>query len=201
VKVVAMRLPLAGPTRVTMVGLGWVAAAMVAGFIGITAIGAVGDGIVGFSTTPLSAEEVDRRLAASEAGTDPNAPTTPTTPGTSGSPSASATAPPATTPPAVTPPPAGDPPATTQPPVQPPPEPPTASETRLISTDGGDILTQCRGASPQVVSATPAQGFQRETDPDEGDGEARVDFESERLRVRVEITCSKGQPDWTVETD
>ena len=39
-----MRLPLAGPTRVSMVGLGWVAAAVVAGLIGITAIGAVGDG-------------------------------------------------------------------------------------------------------------------------------------------------------------
>jgi len=198
-----MRLPLAGPTSVTVVGLGWVAAAVVAGFIGITAIGAVGEGIVGLSTTPLSVEEVDRRLAASAGVEDQSGATTqPTTSAPSGAPSPTATAPVVTAPPPVASPPAASEPPVTQPPAQPPPsQPPPASETELISTAGGNILTQCRGASPQIVSATPAQGFQRETDPDDGEGEARVEFESEQLRVRVEITCSNGQPNWTTETN
>lgn len=193
---VGMKLPLAGHARVIGVGLGWVAAAVVAGFIGLTAIGAVGEGIVGLSTTPLSADEVDRRLAASASGEGQNAASTPpVTSSPTTAPSPTATAPVVTPPPSATSPPAvPDPPATEPPPTQPPP----ASETRLISTAGGNVLTQCRAASPQIVSATPAQGFQREIDPDEGEGEARVEFESEELRVRVEITCVDGEPSWTV---
>ncbi|MEJ7726133.1 MAG: hypothetical protein WKH47_03850 [Actinomycetes bacterium] len=201
-----MRLPLAGPTRVSMVGLGWAAAAVVAGLIGITAIGAVGDGIVGFSSPPLSAEEVDRRLAASASGGDQAEGTTlPVTPGPSLGPSPSSTPPGATSvPPGTTPPVVPDPPVTQppDPPPDPPPaEPPPASETKIISTAGGSIVTRCQGASPQIVSATPAQRFEVKNDPDDGEGRARVEFESEQLRVRVEITCSNGQPDWTVETD
>jgi hypothetical protein len=160
---------------------------MVAGMIGVTAIGAVGDGIVSSSSTPLSAEEVDQQLAAqgSVGETSTTVPTTPPAPATS-----TPTNPP--------------PPATTRPPggtADPPPaEPPPQSQDRVITTQGGTVITRCRGSSPLIVSATPAQTFQVEKDPDGGEGRARVEFESDSkdIRVRVEIFCVSGEPTWTI---
>ena len=180
-----MRLLRAGATRATVVLVGWIAAAVVAGFIGIAAIGAVGDGIVGTSSSPLSAEQVDQQLAAQ--GTAPGTATAPagSAPGTS-------TPPPSTIP--QTSPPGG----ATVPPATQPPAPPAESETKSISTQGGSILTRCRGASPQIVNAVPAQGYSVEKDADEGEGRARVEFESDDVRVRVEIFCDGGEPVWTI---
>ena len=70
----------------------------------------------------------------------------------------------------------------------------------MISTDGGHHRRPVPRRSPQIVSATPAQGFQREKDPDdEGEGRARVEFESDESRVRVEIFCVDGVPDYTLD--
>lgn len=169
-----MRLPSDGPTRVIVVALGWIASAAVAGFIGITAIGAVGDGIFGSSTTPLSLDQVNDRLEATST-TSPNAqPSTPTT----------------------------DPSGTTEPPPTQPPatEPPAETVSKGISTAGGNVVARCNG-SLLTYSATPNVGFQAERHDDEGDGEVRVEFESDDLRIRVEMACVDGVPTHTIEVD
>ncbi len=176
-----MRLPLAGTTRATAAVLGWVAAAVVAGLIGITAIGAVGDGIVGSSTTPLSADQVDQQLAArvtTNAGTStPAASTSASTPAQTSAPLGSSTPPPVT-------------------------QPPAQGQPKVFSTDGGSVVARCSGASPQIVSATPAQGFTVKKD-DQEEGRARVEFESDRqdLQFRVEVACSGNVPFATVEAN
>ena len=61
-------------------------------------------------------------------------------------------------------------------------------------------MARCTG-STLTYSATPAQGFQAERHDDEHDGEVRVEFESEDLRIRVEMACVDGVPTHTVEVD
>lgn len=163
-----MRLPLAGRARAAVVLLGWVAAAVVGGVVAVTAIQAVGQGVVGSSTTPLSADQVDEQLA--EVGASATTTTVPTTP------SQSPTSPAASAPP------------TTQ--------PPAGGEQTLLSTPGGDIIARCVGAAPVIDSTTPAQGFHVDT---EDEDHARVDFESDDGRVRVELFCSGGVPDFTLD--
>lgn len=175
-----MRLPLAGRGRAMAVLLGWIAAAVVAGVIGVTAIDAVGQGIVGSSTTPLSAEQVDGRLAEQSASATATSSAVPpaSTPITSSAPP--------TTPPAAT-----EPGGTST-------EPQPGGEAKLLSTRGGDIVARCEGANAIIVSTSPAQGYQVDRDDDQDDG-ARVDFESDDDRVRVEIFCVDGEPEFTLD--
>ena len=44
----------------------------------------------------------------------------------------------------------------------------------MIATAGGTVLARCTGGRPEVVSATPAQGFRVQTEDD--DGGPRVRF-------------------------
>ena len=172
-----MRLPVAGRARAVVVLLGWVAAAAVGGVIAVTAIEAVGQGLVGSSTTPLSADQVDEALAEQTARATPTTSASPTQ-------SAGTSTPPSSGPPTSVPP-------TTQ--------PPAGGESKLLSTPGGSIVARCDGANPVIMSTTPTQGFQAERDDDEGEGRARVDFESDDGRVRVEIFCTDGVPDFTID--
>jgi hypothetical protein len=80
-----MSRPWSDRTRALTVVLAWAAALVAATVVGVTAVNAIGSGIVGAGQRPLSQSEVDARLAAL-----PSAPSAPTTP----SPTSSSTPPP-----------------------------------------------------------------------------------------------------------
>jgi hypothetical protein len=68
----------------------------------------------------------------------------------------------------------------------------------VIATAGGTVLARCTSDRPEVVSATPAQGFRVQTDDDGG---PRVRFRAGQTRIEVNLTCAIGRPVATVATD
>jgi hypothetical protein len=135
----------------------WLVAVGVALAVGLTAVGAIGTGLLGPGPQPLTPAEVNARLASA----DPPAPA----------------APPATAPI--------------------PPAPVAAPE--VVATAGGTVLARCTGGVPEVVSATPAQGFRVQTEDD--DGGPRVRFRAGKSRIEVRLTCADGRPVADVSTD
>jgi hypothetical protein len=81
-------------------------------------------------------------------------------------------------------------------PVEPAPEV-TAPE--VIATAGGTVLVRCTAGRPEVVSATPAQGFRVQTEDD--DGGPRVRFRDGGTRIEVNLTCADGRPVAAVDND
>ena len=134
----------------------WAAAVGAALVVGLTAVGAIGAGLLGPGQQPLTPAEVDARLASAD-------PATPA-PGTA------ATA-------------AG----------------PQVGSPEVIATAGGTVLARCTGDRPEVVSATPAQGFRVQTEDD--DGGPRVRFRAGQTRIEVNLTCADGRPVAAVATD
>ena len=68
---------------------------------------------------------------------------------------------------------------------------PPAAET-VLGSAGGTVLARCVNGAVQVVSATPAQGYQLH---DEGGEDAgRVRFESGNRRVELQLSCRDGRP-------
>ena len=135
----------------------WAAAVGAALVVGLTAVGAIGAGLLGPGQEPLTPAEVDARLASAD-------PATPA-PGT----------------------------AAAAPPVGPPAVP------EVLATAGGTVLARCTGDRPEVVSATPAQGFRVQTEDD--DRGPRVRFRAGQTRIEVNLTCANGRPVATVATD
>lgn len=74
---------------------------------------------------------------------------------------------------------------------------PEAAE--VLGSSGGTVVARCSGGVVQVVSASPAQGFQVHAESGEDPG--RVRFESGRARVELRIACQDGQPVATIRTD
>ncbi|HWO65713.1 MAG TPA: hypothetical protein VNO31_37340, partial [Umezawaea sp.] len=62
-----MSSPWSGRTRALTVALAWAAALGAATVVGMTAVNAIGSGIVGAGQEPLSQSEVDARLSATPA--------------------------------------------------------------------------------------------------------------------------------------
>ena len=142
----------------TGVGAGvaaWAGAVGAALVVGLTAVGAIGAGLLGPGQQPLTPAEVDARLASAE-------------------PAAPAPVPPVT---------AG----------------PQVGSPDVIATAGGTVLARCTGDRPEVVSATPAQGFRVQTEDD--DGGPRVRFRAGQTRIEVNLTCADGRPVAAVATD
>jgi hypothetical protein len=133
----------------------WAAAVGAALVVGLTAVGAVGAGLLGPGPQPLTPAEVDARLASAE-------PLSPVSP-----------------------------------PVAPPVVPAAAPE--VIATAGGTVLARCTGGRPEVVSATPAQGFRVQTE-DEDSG-PRIRFRAGDTRIEVNLTCADGRPVAAIESD
>ena len=133
----------------------WAAAVGAALVVGLTAVGAIGAGLLGPGQQPLTPAEVDARLASAE-------------------PAAPAPEPPVT---------AG----------------PQVGSPDVIATAGGTVLARCTGDRPEVVSATPAQGFRVQTEDD--DGGPRVRFRAGQTRIEVNLTCADGRPVAAVATD
>ena len=133
----------------------WAAAVGAALVVGLTAVGAIGAGLLGPAQQPLTPAEVDARLASAE-------------------PAAPAPEPPVT---------AG----------------PQVGSPDVIATAGGTVLARCTGDRPEVVSATPAQGFRVQTEDD--DGGPRVRFRAGQTRIEVNLTCADGRPVAAVAKD
>ena len=144
-------------TRLVAGVAAWAAAVGAALVVGLTAVGAIGAGLLGPAQQPLTPAEVDARLASADPATP--APET-AAPAASVGPSAA-------------------------------PE--------VIATAGGTVLARCTGDRPEVVSATPAQGFRVQTEDD--DGGPRVRFRAGRTRIEVNLTCADGRPVAAVATD
>jgi hypothetical protein len=69
----------------------------------------------------------------------------------------------------------------------------------VIATSGGTVLARCAGGRPEVVSATPAQGFRVQTEDENGG--PRVRFRAGDLRIEVNLTCADGRPVAAIESD
>lgn len=153
--------------------LAWLVAVGAATLAGMVAVGAIGSGIVPAAERPLSPAELSSRLAeppSQPAATTPATTTTVTTAATT-------------------------------------PNGSTATTPAVFSSAGGTVLARCTralnpgpGSGPgiEVVSATPAQGYQvKDIEPE--DGGQRVRFESDRSRVEVRLDCVDGQPRASVD--
>jgi hypothetical protein len=145
-------------TRLVAGVAAWAAAVGAALVVGLTAVGAIGAGLLGPAQQPLTPAEVDARLASAEP------------------------LPPSET--VVAPAPAPDGPA---------------GAPEVIATAGGTVLVRCSGGVPEVVSATPAQGFRVQTEDD--DGGPRVRFRDGGTRIEVNLTCAGGRPVAEIEND
>jgi len=148
-------------TRVVAGVAAWLAAVGAALVVGLSAVGAIGSGLLGPGQEPLTPAEVDARLASAE-------------------PAESAAKAPVTAPPAD-------------------PDPPPAAAPQVIATAGGTVLARCTGDRPEVVSATPAQGFRVQTEDD--DGGPRVRFRAGGTRIEIRLSCADGRPVADVGTD
>jgi hypothetical protein len=69
----------------------------------------------------------------------------------------------------------------------------SAAPVRSFSSDGGSVGARCRGAVPEQVYATPAQGYRLDQSSVQGDI-LEVRFESSSTKVRLEIGCRSGTP-------
>ena len=149
-------------TRLVAGVAAWAAALGAALAVGLTAVGAIGAGLLGAEQQPLTPAEVDARLASAE----PVAPAPQTA------------APEAVVPEAVV---------------------PEVVAPEVIATAGGTVLARCTADVPEVVSATPAQGFRVQTEDD--DGGPRVRFRDGGTRIEVNLRCVDGRPVAGIEND
>lgn len=62
-------------------------------------------------------------------------------------------------------------------------------------------MSRCEAGAPSIQSASPAQGFAVEKFDRGPDDSPQVRFESESLRVDIEVRCNGNTPVVSVETD
>lgn len=159
----------------------WVAGALVATATGVLAVRQVATSVGDDSPPPLTAAGVETELgsaspSAAAAPTTPSTPSTPTTP-TSGPTTAS--------------------PAPATSPAAPPAPPPPAPVSRSFSSRGGSVGVSCTGSTPELVFATPAQGWAVD--------EQEVEREHVEVRfvgpgeVRMRVSCGPDGPVVEVE--
>jgi hypothetical protein len=65
------------------------------------------------------------------------------------------------------------------------------------------VLASCAGQRVVVRSASPAQGYQVESEDDEHHGGhgAEVKFSSEDTGIKVKLRCTDGEPRATIERE
>lgn len=192
----------ADPRRALGPVAAWVVAAVVAVAVASWGVALVGRSVTDSRPAPLSASQVDERLAAASASTTvAGAEPTTTAPVDAGTLVPPASAGPSTTP---APPPSGAGPATTAapPPVVAPATtaaPPPAGETRTYQTTGGSATLRFEASGVTLVFANPAQGFEVETEPEHGNG-LRVKFEGEGHESRIDAWWDGGPQDRVEES-
>ena len=160
---------------------GWLLATAAATAIGILAVTAIGSGIAGTGTQPLSAEQVERQLSAGPESPDV-APTSPTTAAPTRTPS-TATA------------------STGSPsPGRSPSVGPSIGAEKVIGSVGGSVVARCVDDRAELLSWSPAQGYQVD-DLHRGPATtAGIQFESDDLEVNVLVTCAGGVPTGHIST-
>jgi cytoskeletal protein RodZ len=149
----------------------WLAAAAAATVVGLFAVGGIGDDIFGADARePLSESEVDSRLAASVPSSAP--------PSTSSSAPSSA---PSSTP--------------STPSTRPPANTPPAAKATPVHSAGGTVIARCApdGVLVQVLSQTPAQGYQVEPEHDGLDDHPKITFTSGETEIEVRLRCTGGR--------
>jgi len=149
-------------TRLVAGVAAWAAALGAALVVGLTAVGAIGAGLLGAEQQPLTPAEVDARLASAE----PVAPAPQIAAPAAAAPEVAA---------------------------------PEVAAPEVIATAGGTVLARCTADVPEVVSATPAQGFRVQTEDD--DGGPRVRFRDGGTRIEVNLRCVDGRPVAGIEND
>jgi hypothetical protein len=199
-------------SRRVVLALSWLAATLVAVFVALQAVGAVGRQVtdrpaaaarqVGATAQPAAlpaATPSTTETTAAPATTDASQP--PAVPTSSARPPQSATAPPAE--------PADPGPATPGPGPGPSsnesssesdhdttsgPDPaPSPGPTTSYNLQGGSIGVRCTGSSIALVYSSPAPGFSAEVES-AGPSEVDVRFESDNHRSRIKVKCSSGSP-------
>ncbi|MEY2437695.1 MAG: hypothetical protein QOF97_2531 [Acidimicrobiaceae bacterium] len=195
-------------SRRVVLALSWVAATLVAVFVALQAVGAVGRQVtdrpaaaarqVGATAQPGALPAVTpstTETAAASATTDASQP--PAVPTSSTRPPQSATAPPAEP---VDPGPATPGPSSNEPSSESDhdtasgPDPaPSPGPTTSYNLQGGSIGVRCTGSSIALVYSSPAPGFSAEVES-AGPSEVDVRFESDNHRSRIKVQCSSGSP-------
>ncbi|MEY2464474.1 MAG: hypothetical protein QOH64_2612 [Acidimicrobiaceae bacterium] len=195
-------------SRRVVLALSWVAATLVAVFVALQAVGAVGRQVtdrpaaaarqVGATAQPAAlpaATPSTTETAAASASTDASQP--PAVPTSSTRPPQSATAPPEE--------PVDPGPATPGPnsnesssesdhsTASGPDPAPSPGPTTSYNLQGGSIGVRCSGSSIALVYSSPAPGFSAEVES-AGPSEVDVRFESDNHRSRIKVQCSSGSP-------
>lgn len=171
------------PSRTAIGLLGWVVAAAAAVTAGIFAVGAIGSGISGSTTSPLSNQAVAKALAQTTArspspeppatrattsprGSEPEPGRSPTDPtGSRGSSDRSE-----------------------------PPSRSRAGNTRVLNVRGGSIVASCDNGLATLQSWTPEQGYEADGIHRGPESVARIEFKSDAAETKVGVACRGGIP-------
>lgn len=155
-------------------------------------IGLLGEPLTGSALRPLSSAEIDEALAGTtpQAVAGPTADPAPTpasrAPSTPASPDPSASTPESPVPstPAS---PASDPSASPGPSTS---AAPVTGRSGVIDTEGGSVIARCEDGLVTLRAWSPAQGFHVEKVERGPADRARVEFESDETKAKVEVRCS-----------
>jgi hypothetical protein len=145
--------------------LGWLATAAAAITAGVFAVGAIGHGIAGSTTSPLSDQAVAKALAKATRTSAAAPATSPNTSPTTSRPSA----PRGTT-----------------------PEP--RPQTKVRQVRGGTVVVRCAGGQATLESWSPDQGYEADDVHRGPDSKVRVKFKSGRSELETEIGCRGDVP-------
>ncbi|GAA0925644.1 hypothetical protein [Pseudonocardia zijingensis] len=77
------------------------------------------------------------------------------------------------------------------------PEPVPGGPNEVIGSPGGTVVARCTGDVVEIVSASPAQGYGLDDEPEH----ARVRFEAEETEVEIRLSCRDGRPVGEVRID
>lgn len=142
---------------------GWILAAAAAIAIGILAVSAIGSGITGTGTQPLTLGQVKQQLGTQAATPNP----------TTRSSAAQSPNPTGTT---------------------------TAAARKVIGSMGGSVVARCINGQAELLSWSPAQGYQVD-DLRRGPGpSAGIQFESDSLEINIQVSCAAGVPTGHITT-
>jgi hypothetical protein len=162
---------------------GWLITGFLATGAGVAVIGLLGEPLTGSALRPLSSAEIDEALA----GTTPQAVAGPTADpaSTPARPASSTPAAPAPSTPAS---PAPDPSSPVSSPS--PSAAPVTGRSGVIDTAGGSVIARCEDGLVTLRAWSPAQGFHVEKVERGPADRARVEFESDETKAKVEVRCS-----------
>jgi hypothetical protein len=153
-----------------LLGALWAAAAVIATAVGLLAVRLVAGDLGGSVASPLTGEEVQQALSSGTASSTPSTRPTPhgsRTPSPTAGPSRTAA-----------------------------PRGVVVGAVRTVRTTGGTVSARCEAGSPELLYATPADGWRTKDSSD-----TRVRFERGDTRITVRLACSGAVLRTSVTTD